>query len=182
MCATARSSASPPQRVRPRWRSRSFTDTWKKLQDPAHEHPRLWRGSTVLESLMWADAQPDALDVSFTTRRILAIVGDKWTTVVLYCLSIREHRRFNELQKQIPDISKKMLIQTLRNLERDGLLERTVYQQVPPKTEYRLTSKGRKLREPVAWLCEWGINNREFIEGIIKARAEAAQTGDAHKA
>ena len=92
-----------------------------------------------LDSLMSADAQPDVLDVRFPTRRILAIIGDKWTTVVLYCLSIREHRRFNELQKQIPDISKKMLIQTLRNLERDGLLERTVYQQVPPKTEYRLT-------------------------------------------
>jgi len=86
-----------------------------------------------------ADAQPDVLDVRFPTRDILAIIGDKWTTVVLYCLSIREHRRFNELQKQIPDISKKMLIQTLRNLERDGLLERTVYPQVPPKTEYRLT-------------------------------------------
>ena len=63
---------------------------------------------------MSADAPPDVLDVRFPTRRILAIIGDKWTTVVLYCLSIREHRRFNELQKQIPDISKKMLIQTLR--------------------------------------------------------------------
>jgi DNA-binding HxlR family transcriptional regulator len=81
--------------------------------------------------------------------------------------------------KQIPDISKKMLIQTLRNLERDGLLERTVYQQVPPKTEYRLTDNGHKLREPIAWLCEWGMNNREFIDGIIKARAEALLTGDA---
>ena len=80
------------------------------------------------DSLMSGDTQPDVLDVRFPTRRILAIVGDKWTTVVLYCLSIRDHRRFNELQKQIPDISKKMLIQTLRNLERDGLLERTVYQ------------------------------------------------------
>ena len=99
---------------------------------------------------MSADAQPDVLDVRFPTRRILAIIGDKWTTVVLYCLSIREQRRFNELQKQIPDISKKMLIQTLRNLERDGLLERTVYQQVPPKTEYRLTDSGHKLREPIA--------------------------------
>jgi DNA-binding HxlR family transcriptional regulator len=115
---------------------------------------------------------PDVLDVSFPTRRILAIVGDKWTTVVLYCLSIREHRRFNELQKQIPDISKKMLIQTLRSLERDGLLKRTVYQQVPPKTEYRLTDAGHKLREPIAWLCEWGVNNRTFIDGIIQARAE----------
>jgi len=61
---------------------------------------------------LMVDAVPDILDVSFPTRRILAIIGDKWTTVVLYCLSIREYRRFNELQKQIPDISKKMLIQT----------------------------------------------------------------------
>ncbi len=104
---------------------------------------------------MSADAPRDVLEVRFPTRRILAIIGDRWTTVVLYCLSIREHRRFNELQKQIPDISKKMLIQTLRNLERDGLLERTVYQQVPPKTEYRLTDNGHKLRQPNAWLCKW---------------------------
>jgi DNA-binding HxlR family transcriptional regulator len=145
------------------------------------EQPHLRRGSIVPDGLMPADAQPDVLDVRFPTRRILAIVGDKWTTVVLYCLSIREHRRFNELQKQIPDISKKMLIQTLRNLERDGLLERTVYQQMPPKTEYRLTDAGHKLREPIAWLCEWGINNRAFIDGIIEARAEAAVTRDAHK-
>jgi HxlR-like helix-turn-helix len=54
-----------------------------------------------------------------------------------------------------------MLIQTLRNLERDGLLERTVYRQVPPKTEYRLTDNGHKLREPIAWLCEWGMSNQE---------------------
>jgi DNA-binding HxlR family transcriptional regulator len=52
---------------------------------------------------------------------------------------------------------------------------------VPPKTEYRLTDSGHKLREPIAWLCEWGMNNREFIDGIIKARAEAVLTGDAHK-
>ena len=132
-------------------------------------------------TLMSADAPPDVLDVRFPTRRILAIIGDRWTTVVLYCLSIREHRRFNELQKQIPDISKKMLIQTLRNLERDGLLERTVYQQVPPKTEYRLTESGHKLREPIALLCEWGVNNREFLDDIMKARAQAVLTGDAHK-
>jgi DNA-binding HxlR family transcriptional regulator len=158
-----------------------FTDTWKKRHDPEHEQPRLWRGSVVLESLMSVDAQPDVLDIRFPTRRILAIIGDKWTTVVLYCLSIREHRRFNELQKQIPDISKKMLIQTLRSLERDGLLERTVYQQVPPKTEYRLTANGHKLREPIAALCEWGMNNREFIDGIIKTRAVAVLAGDADK-
>src|SRR6202163_3916283 len=115
---------------------------------------------------MSGDTQPDVLDVRFPTRRILAIVGDKWTTVVLYCLSIREHRRFNELQKQIPDISKKMLIQTLRNLERDGLLERTVYQQGPPKTEYGLPENGPNQREPIAWLCEWSMENREVPSGV----------------
>ena len=130
---------------------------------------------------MSADAQPDVLEVRFPTRRILAIIGDKWTTVVLYCLSIRERRRFNELQKQIPDISKKMLIQTLRNLERDGLLERTVYQQVPPKTEYRLTDNGHKLREPIAWLCEWGMENREFIDSIIEARARTVLMPISHE-
>ena len=51
-----------------------------------HEQPHLWRGWIVLDSLMSADAQPDVLDVRFPTRRILAIIGDKWTTVVLYCL------------------------------------------------------------------------------------------------
>jgi DNA-binding HxlR family transcriptional regulator len=146
-----------------------------------HEQSWIRRGSIVRESLMSADAQPDVPDVRFPTRRILAIIGDKWTTVVLYCLSIQEHRRFNELQKQIPDISKKMLIQTLRSLERDGLLERTVYQQVPPKTEYRLTDNGHKLREPIAWLCEWGMENREFIDSIIEARARTVLMPISHK-
>ena len=81
-------------------------------------------------------------NLRFPAQRILDLIGDKWTPVVLYCISLRELQRFNELQRQIPDISKKMLIQTLRNLERDGLVERTVYQQVPPKTEYRLKTAG----------------------------------------
>ena len=120
---------------------------------------------------MPTDPPSDISDVSLPARHILAIIGDKWTTIVLYCLSIREHRRLNELQRHIPDISRKMLIQTLRKLERDGLLERTVYHQVPPKTEYRLTNDGRKLREAITWLCEWGAINRELIDRILKARA-----------
>ena len=72
-------------------------------------------------------------NLRFPAQRILDLIGDKWTPVVLYCISLREVRRFNELQRQIPDISKKMLIQTLRNLERDGLVERTVYNKRRPK-------------------------------------------------
>src|SRR5260370_12684492 len=68
MCATARSSASPPQRVKARWPSPSFTDTWKKLHDPVRKQTRLWRGSTVLESLMSADVQPDALQLPNTAH------------------------------------------------------------------------------------------------------------------
>ena len=113
---------------------------------------------------------PDVLGARYPARRILDLVGDKWTPVVLYCLSVQEVRRFNELQRQIPDISKKMLIQTLRNLERDGLVARTVYAQVPPKTEYRLTEDGRRIREPIAQLCAWAAENRAFIAAVLARR------------
>lgn len=102
----------------------------------------------------------ESFDTHFPARSMFSLIGDRWTTVVLYCLSLREVRRFNELQRQIPDISKKMLVQTLRSLERDGLVERTVYPQVPPKTEYRLTEDGHRLREPIAELCRWAVETR----------------------
>lgn len=114
---------------------------------------------------------PEVLEAAFPARRILSLVADKWTVVVLYCLSVRDIRRFNELQRQIPDISKKMLIQTLRNLERDGLLERRVYPEVPPRTDYRLTEAGRKMREPIAWLCEWARRNETFLDDVNASRA-----------
>lgn len=112
----------------------------------------------------------EVLDAAFPARRILSLVADKWTTVVLYCLSLQDVRRFNELQRQIPDISRKMLIQTLRALERDGLVERRVYPEVPPRTDYRLTDDGRRMREPVVWLCEWARDNESFLDGIQARR------------
>lgn len=120
---------------------------------------------------------PASPDTHFPARRILALVGDKWTTVVLYCLSHREVRRFNELQRQIPEISKKMLVQTLRHLERDGLVARTVYAQVPPRTEYRLTEDGHRLREPIAQLCVWAMQNEAFVAAVLDRREEAARAG-----
>jgi len=118
----------------------------------------------------------ESFDTHFPARSMLALIGDKWTTVVLYCLSLREVRRFNELQRQIPDISKKMPVQTLRSLERDGLVERTVYPQVPPKTEYRLTEDGRRLREPIAELCRWAADNQAFVEAVLSRRMKDAST------
>lgn len=100
--------------------------------------------------------------------------------MVLYCLSLHEIRRFNELQRQIPDISKKMLVQTLRSLENDGLVERQIYPEVPPRTDYRLTDSGRRMREPIVLLCEWAKSNELFLDQIFAARnvAGASPAGE----
>jgi DNA-binding HxlR family transcriptional regulator len=113
----------------------------------------------------------ETLDARFPARRLLDMIGDKWTPIVLYCLA-GGVRRFNELQRQVPDISKKMLVQVLRSLENDGLVDRTVYPVVPPKTEYRRTDDGRRLHEPVAALCAWSIENAPFLDAVLARRAE----------
>ena len=115
------------------------------------------------------DESHPVYDTQYPARRILDLIADKWTPIVLYCLS-GGTRRFSELQHQIPDISKKMLIQVLRRLEVDGLVTRTVYPVVPPKTEYALTDLGRRIHEPVALLCAWAIDHRHDIDRIFQNR------------
>jgi DNA-binding HxlR family transcriptional regulator len=110
----------------------------------------------------------DIFDARYPARRILKLIGDKWTPIVLYCLS-GGVRRFNEFQRHIPDISKKMLIQVLRKLEASGLVGRKVYPVVPPKTEYTLTETGRRLHEPVALLCRWAAANTALLDKIDAA-------------
>src|ERR1700738_1395951 len=105
----------------------------------------------------------ETFDAKFPARRLLDLIGDKWTPIILYCLS-GGVRRFSEMQRQIPDISKKMLIPVLLSLQTDGFVERTVYPVVPPKTEYRLTAAGRRLHKPVAALCRWAIANSDFLD------------------
>jgi DNA-binding HxlR family transcriptional regulator len=112
----------------------------------------------------------DILAADCPARRVLALIGDKWTPVVIYCLSSGV-QRFSEMQHRIPDISKKMLIQVLRDMERGKLVERTVHRVVPPKTEYRLTEAGLHLHEPVALLCHWASANTTLLDAIDTARA-----------
>ena len=112
------------------------------------------------------------LDEAYPARRILAFIGDKWTPVVIYCLS-GGTRRFGELHNRIPDISKKMLTQVLRRLERDGLVRRKVYPVVPPKTEYTLTPLGQRIHEPIASLCRWAIDHPEDLRAIEVRRGRA---------
>ena len=117
----------------------------------------------------------EVLGERYPARRLLALIGDKWTPVVVYCLA-RRRRRFSDLHRSIPGISKKMLIQVLRALERDGLVNRTLYPVVPPRTEYELTREGKHLHKPIAALCRWAARNEKLL-GMIERRREAARPG-----
>jgi DNA-binding HxlR family transcriptional regulator len=96
-------------------------------------------------------------------RGILDRVGDKWSVLVVATLD-GEPRRFTELQQRIPGISQRMLTRTVRHLERDGLVTRTVYPEVPPRVEYELTAMGRTLIGPAVALAEWAVDNNPDIE------------------
>ena len=104
-------------------------------------------------------------DSRYPARQVLQIIADTWTPIVLFCMRGRT-RRFNELQRSIPDVSKKMLTQTLRKLEQRGLLNRLVHPVVPPHVDYSLTSAGTKFAEAVALLCEWAQQNRALLKQV----------------
>lgn len=94
-------------------------------------------------------------------RDILDKTADKWSLLVLYPLRHNEVQRFSELQKAIPDISQKMLSQTLRRLEGMRLIEREAYPEVPPRVEYHLTPLGHSFMDHIEPLVGWAIENRD---------------------
>src|SRR5579872_4776692 len=103
------------------------------------------------------------------TRAILDRIADKWTTLIIGILAQSERRRFNELRRMIGGISQKMLTQTLRDLERDGLVKRTIYPEVPPRVEYELTPLGRTLCAPLGSLTQWA---HDHMNEVKRAQAE----------
>lgn len=96
-------------------------------------------------------------------REVLNRVGDKWSVLVVVLLG-EGPQRFSDLRRNIEGISQRMLTLTLRALERDGLVTRTVFPTVPPSVEYSLTLLGRTLLEPVCALAEWARKSREQIQ------------------
>lgn len=110
-------------------------------------------------------------------RDALDQVGSKWTMLILLALT-RQALRFSEVQRAVPDISKRMLTQTLRELERDGLLERTVYPTKPPSVEYRLSVLGESLLVPLAGLIAWAEDSHSTI-AQARARYDAARPASA---
>ncbi len=104
-------------------------------------------------------------------RNILARFSDKWSLLVLYTLTHQPAMRFNALRKAIPDISQKMLTNTLRTLEDDGFVTRTVFAEVPPRVEYRLTDRALSLLPHVNALISWAKAN---MPAILKDRAASS--------
>jgi DNA-binding HxlR family transcriptional regulator len=102
-----------------------------------------------------------------TISTLLSRIGDKWTVLVVATLGDGP-RRFNELRREIPSVSQRMLTLTLRNLERDGIVSRTVTPSIPPRVDYELTALGHSLLKPITALTEWAL---EHIEQIHQAQA-----------
>lgn len=103
-----------------------------------------------------------SFDPDCPVRDVLDRIGDKWSTLVLVTLATAPHR-FSAVQRAIPDISKRMLTQTLRDLERDGLVARAVFPTKPPSVEYKLTTLGETILEPLNVLVGWADRSHGAI-------------------
>lgn len=115
----------------------------------------------------------DAFDPDCPTRLVLDRIGDKWSALVLLGLQDGP-RRFTQLRDRIGGITPKVLTQTLRAMERDGLLTRTIYAEVPPRVEYALTPLGQSLRTPIEAVARWAEEN---VEAVVAARGRHAAGG-----
>ena len=112
---------------------------------------------------------------SCPVRNVIDRLGDKWSVLVLKLLEESKVLRFNEIYGYIQTISQKMLAVTLKSLEADGLVKRTVYPQIPPKVEYELTDRGRSLLPHLHQLVGWANSN---LDDIRKSRETFAMTAD----
>ena len=109
------------------------------------------------------DGRYDVLAEACPTRQVISRIGDRWSLLVLYALEDGT-LRFQELRRRVEGISQKMLTQTLRTLERDGLIRRTVHASVPPKVEYTLSPLGADLSGTIAAIRSWAYRNMDQID------------------
>ncbi len=109
-------------------------------------------------------SHPTVFDWQYGSRQVLDVLAEKWTALVLCALAFGV-KRHGELKREIKGISQKMLTLTLRNLECDGLVKRTVYHVVPPRVEYALTPLGQTFSELLMAICTWAETHFAAIEG-----------------
>jgi DNA-binding HxlR family transcriptional regulator len=123
---------------------------------------------TTRTSTESADGRFDVMAAACPTRQVVGRIGDKWSLLALYALAPGT-LRFSELRTRVEGVSQKMLTQTLRALERDGLAERRVYAAVPPKVEYSLTPLGKSLAKEIVGIRTWAYAH---MDAITAAREE----------
>ena len=121
---------------------------------------------TALPPKPWPDSDP-RLDA--VVNDVIGQVADKWTMLILEALADHGELRFTQVGREVPGISQKMLTQTLRQMERDGLVERTVHPVIPPRVDYRLTDLGLGLGEAFCGVWTWAERNLERIEAARAA-------------
>ncbi|WBB65196.1 helix-turn-helix domain-containing protein [Micromonospora sp. WMMD812] len=115
--------------------------------------------------------KPDVYDRKCGSRQVLDRIGDRWSVLVVLTLADGT-KRYGDLAKRIDGVSQKMLTQTLRGLERDGLVTREVYASVPPRVDYALTDLGRSLLDLVSGLESWATTHLSEVEAA-RARYDA---------
>jgi DNA-binding HxlR family transcriptional regulator len=113
--------------------------------------------------------EPGVFSGACPTRELLDRIADKWTTLIIGTLSVASPLRFGELRQQVSGISQKMLTQTLRDLERDGLVSRTLFPVIPPRVEYALTPLGRTLQEPLGAIALWSERHMPEVRAAQEA-------------
>jgi DNA-binding HxlR family transcriptional regulator len=123
-----------------------------------------------METIETSQVQPNVFDPNCGSRRVLALIADRWTALVIYALA-RGTMRFGQLQRQL-GTTQKVLTQTLRDLERDGVVQRTVYPVVPPKVEYSLTDLGATLIDPLTAICRWAESHLPEVEAARARQAD----------
>jgi DNA-binding HxlR family transcriptional regulator len=122
---------------------------------------------------MPAKSKPSVMNSTCASREALDRIADKWTALIIRLLA-ESTKRHSELRRGIGGISQKMLTQTLRSLERDGLVSRKVYPVVPPMVEYSLTPLGKSLTEPLEAICRWAEKHLPELQAA-RARSQKAR-------
>lgn len=119
----------------------------------------------------------DAMFPGCPVRNILVRLCDKWTLLVIYILdrSGKDSMRFTELKQKMPDISQRMLSMTLRTLEEDGYVTRTIFSEIPPRVEYALTERAKSLKPILDSLLQWSVDN---MDDIMSDRKKTASIND----
>lgn len=115
--------------------------------------------------------EPDIFTLNCPTQQILDVISDKWSVIVLYCLAFQP-RRYNDIQRRIEGISQKVLTQTLRRLERHGLVQRMVLSEMPLSVEYALTDLGESLMDPLLAIATW---SRTHFSEVVNSRDQYDQ-------